>query len=73
MCLDKHHPVAIHGKLIQVLTVVEVAEHYQDNIVYRDNLLIIELHQDITLSFITQLYSTYTHTVCLHEYKIYTM
>ena len=31
--------------LMQVLTVVEVAEHYRDNIVYRDNLLnIIELN-----------------------------
>ena len=31
--------------LIQVLTVVEVAKHYRDNIVYRDNLLnIIELY-----------------------------
>ena len=41
---------------MQVLTVVEVAEHYQDNIVYQDiNLLnIIELYQDITFSIITQ-------------------
>ena len=36
---------------MQVLTVVEVAEHYWDNIVYQDNLLnIIELYQDITFS-----------------------
>ena len=40
---------------MQVLTVVEVAEHYQDNIVYRDNLLnIIELYRDITFSIIAQ-------------------
>ena len=52
MYLDKYHPVAIwliFTKLMQVLTVMEVAEHCQDNIVYLDNLLnIIELYQDIT-------------------------
>ena len=42
-------------KVMQVLTVMEVAEHYQDNIVYQDNLLyIIELYQDITFSIIVQ-------------------
>ena len=47
----------IFTKLMQVLTVVEVAEHYQDNIVYRDNLLnIIELYRDITFSIIAQPY-----------------
>ena len=41
---------------MQVLTLVEVAEHYRDNIVYRDNLLnIIELYRDITFSIIAQL------------------
>ena len=40
---------------MQVLTLVEVVDHYRDNIVYRDNLLnIIELYQDITFSIIAQ-------------------
>ena len=40
---------------MQVLTVMEVAEHYQDNIVYRDNLLnIVKLYQDITFYIIAQ-------------------
>ena len=35
----------IFTKLMEVLSLVEVAEHYQDNIIYRDNLLnIIELY-----------------------------
>ena len=43
---------------MQVLTVVGVAEHYQDNIIYRDNNLlnIIELYLDITFSIIAQPY-----------------
>ena len=42
-------------KLMQVLPVVEVVEHYRDNIVYRDNLLnIIELYRDIAFSIIVQ-------------------
>ena len=35
----------IFTKLMQVLTVMEVVEHYRDDIAYRDNLLnIIELY-----------------------------
>ena len=40
---------------MQVLRAMEVAEHYRDNIVYRDNLLnIIELYRDIAFSIIVQ-------------------
>ena len=43
----------IFTKLMQVLTLVDVAEHYRDNIAYRDNLLnIIEPYRDITFSTI---------------------
>ena len=53
--------IAINGlfftKLKQVLTILQVAEHYRDIIVYRDNLLsIIELYRDITFSIIAQPY-----------------
>ena len=42
---------------MQVLPAMEVAEHYRDNIVYRDNLLnIIKLYQDIAFSIIAQPY-----------------
>ena len=35
--------------MMQVLTLMEMAEHYQDNIIYQDNLLIIiKRYQDIT-------------------------
>ena len=40
-----------------ILAVVEAAKHYQDNIVYQDNLLnIIKLFQDITFSIIARPY-----------------
>ena len=53
----------VHFTLMQVLTVVEVAEDYRHNIVYQDNLLnIIKLYRDITFPL--------SHSPSMYMYQI---